>query len=58
MKTAVEEEAYGVENMAANKPVQFKVCQSDSGIEATLRSITYTDRIVHQLEREINGITL
>jgi hypothetical protein len=57
IKTTAEEEAYGVVNMTANKPVQFQVCLSDADIEATTCSITDTDRVVNQLERVIHGIT-
>jgi len=57
MKTAAEEEAYGAENMTADKHVQFQVCLSDAWIEATTWSIADTDCIVNQLEGEIYGIT-
>jgi len=58
MKTAAEEEAYGAVNMTADKHVQFQVCLSDAEIEATTWSISDTERVVNQLEREIYGITL
>jgi len=56
MMTAAEEEAYGAVNMTADKRVQFQVCLSDAEIEATTRSISDTDRVVNQLERETYGI--
>ena len=57
MKTAGEEEAYGAVNMTADKRVHFQVYLSDAGIEATTRSIADMDRIVNQLQRQIDGIT-
>ena len=57
METGAEEEAYGAVNMTADKHVHFQVCLSDAEIEATTWSISDTDRVVNQLEREIHGIT-
>ena len=45
LKTAAEEEAYCAVNMTAEKCVQFQVCLSDVGIEATTWSIADTDHI-------------
>ena len=58
MTTAAEEAAYGAVNMTADKRVQFQVCLSDAGINATTCSIADLDCIVNQLEREICCITL
>jgi hypothetical protein len=44
--------------MTTNKRVQFQVCLSDPEIEATTWSLADTDRVVNQLEREIDGISL
>jgi len=57
IKTAAEEEAYGTVNMTADKRVQFQVCLSDAEIEAATWSITDSNRVVNQLEREIYYIT-
>jgi len=57
MKTAAEEEGYVAVNMTADKRVQYPVCLSDAGIEATTWSIADADRVVNQLEREIYSIT-
>jgi hypothetical protein len=57
IKTAAEKEVYGVVIMTTDKREQFQVCPSDPETEATTWSITDTDRIVCQLEREIYGIT-
>jgi hypothetical protein len=57
LKTAAEEEAYGVVNMTANMRVQFQVCLSNTEIEATTWSIADMDRVVNQLERVIYRIT-
>jgi hypothetical protein len=43
--------------MTADKREQFQVCLSDAEIEATTCSITDMDRVIKQLEREIDGIT-
>jgi len=58
IKTAAEEQVYGVVNMTPNKNVEFQVHLSDGKTEATTWSIADTDRIWSPLEREINGITL
>jgi len=57
MKTAAEEEAYGVVYMTTIKRVQFQVGLSDAEIEATTWSIADMDHVVNQLERKIQGIT-
>jgi hypothetical protein len=57
MKTAAKQEVYGAVNMTADKREEFQVCLSDTETEATTWSITDTDRIVRQLEREMYGIT-
>jgi hypothetical protein len=57
MNTYAEEAAYGVVNMTSDKHVQFRICLSEAGIEATTLSMADTDRIVIQPEREIHGIT-
>jgi len=57
VKTAAGEKAYGVVTMTADKCVQFQVCLSVSEIEATTWSDADTDRVVNQLEREIDGTT-
>jgi len=58
MKTAAEEAVYRAVNMTTDKHVQFQVCLSDAGIEATTWGVTDTDCVVNQLEREIYGNTL
>jgi len=57
IKTAAEEEVYGAINMTADKRVEFQVRLSDAETEATTWSLADIDRIVSQLEREIDGIT-
>jgi len=57
LKTAAEEEAYGVVNMTADQCAQFQVHISNDETEATTWSTADTDRVVNRLEREINGIT-
>ena len=57
MKSAAEEEDHGVVNMTSNKHVVFHARLSNAATEATTWSITDTDRIVSQLEREIYLIT-
>jgi len=57
MKTAAEEEVYGVANMTADKRVEFQVCLFSAETEATTWSIADMDYIANQLEREIYGIT-
>jgi len=57
MKTGADEEPYGTVNMTADKHMQFQIRLSDAEIEATTCSITDTDCVVNQLEREIYGIT-
>jgi len=57
MKTAAEEEVYGVANMTADKRVEFQVCLFSAETEATTWSIADMDYIENQLEREIYGIT-
>jgi hypothetical protein len=56
-KTAPEKAAYRAANMTSDKRVQFRVCLSDTEIEATTWSITEMDRIVNPLKRVISGIT-
>jgi len=56
-KTAAAEDAYRAVNLTTNKRVQFQVCLSNAGIEATTGSIADPDHVVNQLEREINDIT-
>jgi len=58
MKTAEEEEDDGVVNITADNRVQFQVSLCDDEIEATTCSITDTDCIDNQLEREIYSIAL
>jgi len=57
LTTAAEDEAYRAVNMTTDKRVQFQVCLSDAEIEATTWSITETDHVVNQVERDIYGIT-
>jgi hypothetical protein len=57
MKTAAEEEVYGVANMTANNHVEFQVRQSDMETEATTWNTTDTDRLATQWGREIYVIT-
>ena len=57
MKTAAEEEIYGVVDMTADKHVEFLVRLSNAETEATIWSIADTDSIVSQLEREIYGMS-
>ena len=57
MKTASEDEAYGVANTIADKGLQFLVRLSDAATVATTRSLADTERVTYQLEREIYGIT-
>jgi len=56
MNTTAEYEAYGAENMTANKRVQFQVRLSDAEIEATTRRIADTHNVVNQLEWEIHCV--
>jgi len=57
IKTAAKEEVYGAVNMTAGNHVEFQVHLSNAETEATTWSLVDIDRIVSQLEREINGIT-
>jgi len=57
MRTAAEEEVYGVANMAGDKCVEFQVHPSHAETYATTWSIADTNPIVNQLERELHGIT-
>jgi len=57
MKTATEEEVYGVPNMTTDNRVEFLVLLSDAETEATIWGMAGTDRAVNQLERKIDGIT-
>jgi environmental stress-induced protein Ves len=47
-----------VVNITADKGEEFEVRLSDAETEATTWSMADTDRIVSQLERKIDGITL
>jgi len=55
--TAAEKEAYGPVNMTANNCVQFQVCLSDAGIEATTWTNADMNHVGNQLERDIYGTT-
>jgi hypothetical protein len=57
MKTAAEDELYGVANMTADKRLQFQICLSDAETDASTWSLADTERLTLQLEREIYGIT-
>jgi len=58
MKTAAEDNAYRAANITADKQLQFHNRRSDAETEATIWSLTDTERVTIQLEREIYGITL
>jgi hypothetical protein len=53
MKTAAEEEVYGVANMPADNHVEFQVSQSDMETEATTWNTTDTDRVATQWGRDL-----
>ena len=55
--TAVEDEAYRVANMTADKRLQFQLHIHDAETEALTWSVADTERVTIQLEREIYGIT-
>jgi len=57
MKTTVENNAYGVAKVTANKRLQFQNCLSDAESEATTWSLSETERVTDQLERVLYGIT-
>jgi len=57
MKTAAEEVACRAVYMTADKGLQCQVRPSDAETAAATWSITDTDRVVNQLEREMYGIT-
>jgi len=57
MKTAAEQEVYGMANKTADKRVEFRVSLSDDQTEAASWSIADIDLIRNQLEREIYCIT-
>jgi len=57
MKTAPEDEAYGVANMTADKQLQFLICLSNSETEASSWILADTERVTNHLERDIYGIT-
>jgi len=42
MKTAAEDEVYGVANMTADKQLQFQICLSDAETDATTWSLADT----------------
>jgi len=58
METAAGYEADRAVIMTTEKRVQFLDCLSDSDPEAATWSITDKDRLVNQLERELDGMTL
>jgi len=58
MKTAAEDEAYGVANMTANKRLQCQIRLPNADTQATTWSLADTERVTIQLETEIVGITL
>jgi len=49
--------AYGVVMMTARKRLQFQICLSDAGIEATTWSLAIMEHVTIQREREIYCIT-
>jgi len=57
MKTAAEEDVYGVANMTANERVEFQVRLSNAETTATTLNIADAVRNENQVEREIDGIT-
>jgi hypothetical protein len=57
MKTAAEDEAYGVANMSADTQLQCQNCLSNAGTEARTWSLADPECVTIQLEREIHGIT-
>jgi len=57
MKTAAGDEVYRAGNMTPDKRFEFQVRLSDDETEATTWSISDTDCIGYQLEKEIYGIT-
>jgi len=57
MKTAAEEDVYGVANMTANERVEFQVGLSNAETTATTLNIADAVRNENQVEREIDGIT-
>jgi len=58
MNTTRENKVDEVANIIANKRVEFQVGLSDAETAATNCSITDTNHIASQLEREIYGIAL
>ena len=57
MKTAAEQEVYGVANRTFDKEVKFQVRLSDAETEATTCSIADMNWVSNQLRRETYGIT-
>jgi len=57
MNAASEDDTYGAANMTADRPLQFQIRLSDAETEATIWNLADMERITHQLEREIYGIT-
>jgi len=58
MKTVAKDEVYGAVTVTADKGVEFQIRLSNAETKATTWSVTYMDRIVSHLEREIDSITL
>jgi len=57
MKTAAEDEAYGVANLTADRWRAVQIRVSDAVTDAATWSLGDTERVTIQLEREIDGIT-
>jgi len=57
METAAEEEVRAAVTMTGNKRVEYLVRPSDAVTRASTWNTAYMDRIVSQVEREIQVIT-
>jgi hypothetical protein len=57
MKTAAEEEVYGVAMITADKDVECQLHLSYTETEATTLSLTDIDHVMNQRQRQIKGIT-